>query len=61
VRIENAPELELRGVPLRKETSAMVKLGQAKAQGSISITGNLLLAIVTATLIAAVIIVKLLL
>jgi hypothetical protein len=39
----------------------MVKLGQAKAQGSISITGNLLLAIVTATLIAAVIIVKLLL
>ena len=39
----------------------MVKLGQAKAQGSISITGNLLLAIVAATLIAAVIIVKLLL
>jgi hypothetical protein len=39
----------------------MVKLGNAKAQGSFSIAGNLLLAIVTVTLLAAVTIVKLLL
>ena len=39
----------------------MAKLGNAKAQGSISITGNLLLAIVIVTLLAAVITVKLLL
>jgi hypothetical protein len=39
----------------------MVKLGNAKAQGSISITSNLLLAIVIVTLFAAVTIVKLLL
>jgi len=37
----------------------MVKLGFAKAQGSVSIPGSLLLAIITVTLIAAVIIVKL--
>ena len=35
----------------------MVKLGFAKAQGSISISDNLLLAIVTVTLLATVIIV----
>jgi hypothetical protein len=39
----------------------MARLGQAKAQGSISISGNLLLAIVIATLLAAVTTVKLLL
>jgi len=39
----------------------MVKLGIAKAQGSVSVTGSLLLAIITVTLIAAVITVKLLL
>ena len=38
----------------------MVKLGLAKAQGSISISGNLLLAIVTVTLTAAVITIALL-
>jgi hypothetical protein len=38
----------------------MVKLGNAKAQGSISIAGNLLFAIVVAILIAAVILAKLL-
>ncbi len=32
----------------------MVKLGNAKAQGTISISGNLLLAIITVTLVAAV-------
>ncbi len=31
----------------------MVKLGNAKAQGTISISGNLLLAIITVTLVAA--------
>jgi hypothetical protein len=59
VRIENAPELALRGVPKRKEIRAMVKLGIAKAQGSVSIPGSLLLAIVTVILIAAVILFKL--
>jgi hypothetical protein len=38
----------------------MVKLGSAKAQGSISIAGNLLFAIVVVILIAAVILAKLL-
>jgi hypothetical protein len=38
----------------------MGKLGQAKAQGSVSITGNLFLALVTVILAAAVLIVKLL-
>ena len=38
----------------------MAKLGNAKAQGSISIDGKLLLAIVIVALIAAVILVKLL-
>jgi hypothetical protein len=38
----------------------MVKRGIAKAQGSVSITGSLLLAIITTTLIAAAITVKLL-
>ena len=37
----------------------MVKLGHAKAQGSVTITGSLLLAIVTAVLGATVIVVKL--
>ncbi len=39
----------------------MARLGQAKAQGSVSISGNLLLAIVVATLLAAVTTIKLLL
>jgi hypothetical protein len=39
----------------------MSKLGTAKAQGSVSIPGSLALAIVTAILVAAVIVVKLLL
>lgn len=39
----------------------MAKLGNAKAQGSVAISGNLLLAIVTVTLLAAVTVVKLLL
>ena len=34
-------------------------LGNVKAQGSVSISGNLLLAIVTVTLVAAIVIVKL--
>jgi hypothetical protein len=38
----------------------MVKLGNAKAQGSISIAGNLLLSIVVVALVAAVILAKLL-
>ncbi len=38
----------------------MVKLGTAKVQGSVSIPGNLLLAIVTVTLTALVVLVKLL-
>jgi hypothetical protein len=37
----------------------MVKLGIAKAQGSVSIPGSLLLAIVTVILIAAVVLFKL--
>jgi hypothetical protein len=37
----------------------MVKLGNAKAQGSVSISGSLLLAIVTVILIAAVVLFKL--
>jgi hypothetical protein len=37
----------------------MVKLGNAKAQGSVSIAGSLLLAIVTVILIAAVVMFKL--
>jgi len=37
----------------------MVRLGTAKAQGSISIPGSLLLAIVVATLTAAVVLFKL--
>lgn len=39
----------------------MVRLGNAKAQGSVSISGNLLLSIVVVTLVAAVVLVKLLL
>jgi hypothetical protein len=38
----------------------MSKLGTAKAQGSVAVTGNLILATVTVILAAAVIIVKLL-
>ena len=37
----------------------MVKPGNAKAQGSVSITGSLLLAIVTVILIAAIVLFKL--
>ena len=39
----------------------MMKLGTAKLQGSVSIPGNLLLALVTVLLIAAIVLVKLLL
>ncbi len=37
----------------------MVKLGIAKAQGSVSMPGSLLLAIVTVSLIAAIVLFKL--
>jgi hypothetical protein len=37
----------------------MVKLGVAKAQGSVSLPGSLLLAIVTVILIAAIVLFKL--
>ena len=38
----------------------MSKLGTAKAQGAVSISGTLLLAIISVTLLAAVVVVKLL-
>ena len=60
VRNENAPEFELRGDSKERRFRAMGKLGNAKAQGTVTIPGILLLAIVTVILIAAVIVVKLL-